>query len=264
MRTISVINLKGGVGKTITTVNMAAAMAARGLRVLVIDADAQANTTRFFGLKPTECSSLSEILKGFGGCWYDFVYATNCDGVDMVPGSIDLIEADIASVQDGGAAGTITDFLDAIEEDADTARKDGNPNFIDYDFVIIDCPPSFTASSVAAIAASDDVIIPVKIDAFALEGLSELTKQIDGLRSIRPNVRIAGVLVTMWHNCDVCVQGEELLHSAAMPMFRQHIRRCDKVDQSTFEKLPLAKCSPNCAAAIDYKAFTAEYLEGVE
>lgn len=263
MRTISIVNLKGGVGKTVTAVNMAAILAESGKRVLVIDADAQANSTRFFGLKPTECSSLSEILKGFGGCWYDFVYATNCDGVDMVPGSIDLIEADIASVQDGGAAGTITDFLDAIEEDADTAQKDDNPNFIDYDFVIIDCPPSFTASSVAAIAASDDVIIPVKIDAFALDGLNELVAQIDGVKSIRPQIRIAGVLVTMWHNCPACAQGEELLRGRAVPCFRTHIRRSDKVDESTFARVPLTEYSANCAAAVDYKRFVGEYLEGV-
>lgn len=262
MRTISVINLKGGVGKTITTVNMAAAMAARGLHVLVIDADAQANTTRFFGLKPPECNTLASVLQGLGGSWDEFVYMTNIDGVEIVPASIDLIEADISSAQGGKATKRLADLIAGIEYDERIYRKESKTND-DYDYCIIDCPPSFTASSVAAIAASDDVIIPVKIDAFALEGLSELTKQIDGLRSIRPNVRIAGVLVTMWHNCDVCVQGEELLCSAAMPMFRQHIRRCDKVDQSTFQKLPLAKCSPNCAAAIDYKAFTSEYLEGV-
>ena len=262
MRTISIVNLKGGVGKTITTVNMAAAMAASGLHVLVIDADAQANTTRFFGLNPPECNSLSTVLRGEGETWNEYVYDTNCDGVEIVPASIDLIEADIASVQRGNAAKSIADFIAAIEEDERFGQSEGMPEKA-FDYCIVDCPPSFTASSVAAIAASDDVIIPVKLDKFALDGLSELTTQIDGVRSIKPKISIAGVLITMWHRCDVCTQGEQLLRNAALPVFRRHIRRCDKVDESTFVHQPLARLSPNCAAAVDYKAFTAEYLEGV-
>lgn len=262
MRTISVINLKGGVGKTITTVNMAASMAASGLHVLVVDADAQANTTRFFGLNPPDCNTLSSVLRGDGEVWNEYVYDTNCDGVEIVPASIDLIEADIASVQGGNAAKCITSFISSIEEDERFEKAEEMPCNV-FDYCIVDCPPSFTASSVAAIAASDDVIIPVKLDKFAIDGLAELTAQIDGVRSIKPKIRIAGILVTMWHNCDVCTQGEQLLRDAALPVFRRHIRRCDKVDVSTFARQSLTRLSPNCAAAVDYKAFTAEYLEGV-
>lgn len=262
MRTISIVNLKGGVGKTVTSVNMAAILAAAGKRVLLIDADAQANSTKFLGLKGSECSSLAEIIHGDAGCWTDWVYATRIDGVECVPASIELIEADIASVLKFNNSDAIVDFIEEIEEDERLGIEAGcvvEP----YDFCIIDCPPSFTASSVAAIAASDDIIIPVKIDAFALDGLNELVAQIDGVRSIKPGIRIAGVLVTMWHNCPACVQGEQLLRSRAVPVFRQHIRRSDKVDESTFAKKPLIEYSPNCGPACDYKGFVAEYLEGV-
>ena len=262
MRTISIVNLKGGVGKTVTTVNMAAILAAAGKRVLVIDADAQANSTKFLGLNGNECSSLAEVLSGMAGCWTDWVYATGIDGLECVPASIDLIEADIASVKDGNNVSAIVDFIEGIEEDEQLGIEAGAP-VEPYDFCIIDCPPSFTASSVAAIAASDDIIIPVKIDAFAIDGLNELVAQIDGVRSIKPGISIAGVLVTMWHNCPACVQGEELLRSRAIPVFRQHIRRSDKVDESTFAKKPLIEYSPNCGPACDYKGFVAEYLEGV-
>lgn len=262
MRTISIVNLKGGVGKTVTSVNMAAILAAHGKRVLLIDADAQANSTKFLGLKGSECSSLAEIIHGECGCWTDWVYATSIVRVECVPASIDLIEADISSVRESSNVNAVAEFLEAIEEDEAAGAVSGcvvEP----YDFCVIDCPPSFTASSVAAIAASDDIIIPVKIDAFALDGLNELVAQIDGVRSIKPGIRIAGVLVTMWHNCPACVQGEELLRSRAVPVFRQHVRRSDKVDESTFARQPLIEYSPNCGPACDYKAFVAEYLEGV-
>ena len=262
MRTISIVNLKGGVGKTVTAVNMAAILAESGKRVLVIDADAQANSTRFMGLRGSKCKSLADVLSSEYGCWNDCVYATGVDGVECVPASIKLIEADIASVQKFNNSGAIVDFLDEIEEDEQIGIEAGAP-IAPYDFCIIDCPPSFTASSVAAIAASDDVIIPVKIDAFALDGLNELVAQIDGVKSIRPQIRIAGVLVTMWHNCPACAQGEELLRGRAVPCFRTHIRRSDKVDESTFARVPLTEYSANCAAAVDYKRFVGEYLEGV-
>lgn len=262
MRTISIVNLKGGVGKTVTAVNMAAVLAESGKRVLVIDADAQANSTRFMGLRGSKCKSLADVLSGEYGGWTDCVYATGVDGVECVPASIKLIEADIASVRKFNNSDAIVDFLDEIEEDERIGIEAGAP-IAPYDFCVIDCPPSFTASSVAAIAASDDVIIPVKIDAFALDGLNELVAQIDGVKSIRPQIRIAGVLVTMWHNCPACAQGEELLRGRAVPCFRTHIRRSDKVDESTFARVPLTEYSANCAAAVDYKRFVGEYLEGV-
>ncbi len=128
--------------------------------------------------------------------------------------------------------------------------------------VLIDCPPSFTAASVAAIAASDDVIIPVKVDAFSVSGMRELLTQISGVRGICPGIRTAGILVTMWHNSPAVVQGEALLRDSGVPVFRTVIRRSDKVDESTFARQPLNEYSRYSSAGRDYRALVAEYLEG--
>ncbi len=264
MKTISIVNLKGGVGKTVTTVNMAAILAGdHDKKVLVIDVDPQANTTQFYGLEGKECNTLTEILAGDVDYYPEAIYDTNNSSISCIPADINLIEADIASVMadDGRVIRRLADFLDAIKEDDEAADENGEKP---YDYCLIDCPPSFTAASIAAIAASDEVIIPIKIDAFALDGLRELKKQIDGVRQIRSDIRIAGVLVTMWHNVPAVVQGEELLRKSGLPVFRQHIRRSDKVDESTFKRKPLAEYSSNCAAAVDYRLFVREYLGEVQ
>jgi len=259
MKTISIVNLKGGVGKTVTTVNMAAILANRyNKKVLVIDADPQANTTRFYGLAGKGCNSLASILSGTMDYYPDAVYGTNNNNISCVPADINLIEADIASVTtNDGSIKRLSDFLSVIVCDNEFEEENGG---LPYEYVLIDCPPSFTAASIAAIAASDEVLIPIKIDAFAIDGMRELLKQIDGVRQIRPQIKVAGVLVTMWHNCAAVTQGEALLRQSGLPVFETHIRRSDKVDESTFARQALDTYSPHCAAARDYGDFVSEYL----
>ena len=262
MRVISMVNLKGGVAKTTTAVNMADILAAEhGKRVLVVDADAQASATKFYGMDGSDCNTLADLLSGdCVECVDEYIYKTKRSGVNLTPSEISLIQQDIASAQSGsgGAVKRFGDFIAGLREDAAT-EENAEP----LDYIIIDCPPSFTAASVAAIAASDDVIIPLKVDAFAVEGMAELMGQIDGLRMTRPGIRVAGILITMWHNSPAVVQGEALLREKALPVFRQTIRRSDKVDESTFMRQPVREYSPTCAATRDYRKFVAEYLEGV-
>ena len=270
MRTISICNLKGGVGKTTTVINMAAILAEAGNRVLCIDADPQCNLSQFFGLRDPEktCdNTLAELLDvnapGRSDSVEDYIHKTANPAIDIVPGSIDLINADIASIKRGGAVRAIQDLLDNLNEDAwiDQGVPEGGASA--YDFVLIDCPPSFTAASVAAIYASDDVIIPVEADLFAIAGMSTLIAQINSLRRIQPRVRVAGALITKWRNTPACVQGEAALRASAVPVFRQTIRRSEKVTESIFERLSLQAYSPQSAAGRDYRAFVAEYLEEV-
>lgn len=262
MKVITVMNIKGGVGKTTTAVNMAATLAAEhGKRVVVIDADPQANATQFFGLKGQYCNTLSGILDGMCSWLDDFLYNTNTAGVQCVPADMSLIDCDIASVRssDGEGVRAIKDFCRAIWDDNVLASAAGEKG---VDYIIIDCPPSFTAASVAAIYASDDVIIPVKIDAFAMSGMQQLLAQIGSVQSIQPGIRVAGVLVTMWHNSPAVVQGEELLRTSGVPVFRTHIRRSDRVDESSFAARPLLDYSRTSSACRDYRDFVAEYIGG--
>lgn len=251
MKTVSIINLKGGTGKTVTACNMAAILAGEhNQRVLVIDADPQHNATTFFGVDADEAgTTTASILEGLVTVWDEAVTVTNTRGVDIVPADISLINCDIAAVSAQlGGTGLLRGFLEAVK--ADDA----------YDFCIIDCPPSFTAASVSAVVASDSVIIPVKVDAFALSGIRELVQQIAALRRVQPNVRIGGALVTMWHNAPVITQGEELLRRSGIPVYDAVIRRTDKVDESTFARLAAHEYSRRCSAGQDYLAFVQEFL----
>ena len=273
MRTTSIINLKGGVAKTTTAINMAAILAAQGKRVLLIDADPQANLTEFFGIhdpeKTCDCT-LAELLDrdaaGRSDYAEDYVQKTAEPNIDLVPGSIALIGADISSMLRPGSTSVraIRELIDNLNADAWADAGVPEDGADAYDAVLIDCPPSFTAASVAAIYASDDVIIPVEADLFSVLGMTALLRQIDGVRRISPRVRVAGVLICKQHNSAACVQGEAALRASGVPVFDCTIRRSDKVTESILKRLDLQQYSPRSAAGRDYRDFVAEYLEGGE
>ena len=268
MRTISIINLKGGTAKTTTTINMAAILADMDKRVLVIDADPQANLTQFYGFRDPEKtidSTLAELLNSYesfsrSDLAEDYVLKTPSAGIDLVPASINLISADIAALKRGGSIRAIQDLLDNLNEDAWIDAGVPEDGCSAYDFVLIDCPPSFTAASVAAIYASDDVIIPVEADLFSIVGMTSLIAQINSVRRIQPRVRVAGALICKWHNTAACIQGEAALRASSVPVFAQTIRRSDKVTESIFASQSLQTYSPQSAAGRDYRAFVDEYL----
>lgn len=246
MKVISVINLKGGVGKTTTVVNVAAILARDyNRRVLVIDADPQANASWFFGAGSAGMT-LRDIFDG--AALEDCIQGTPVEGVDIIPGEIGLIYLDAGITVSVPNTRELQELCQQIE-DADL-----------YDFVLIDCPPSFTATSVAAILASEDVIIPVKPDGFVGSGVRELQAQINAVRQIDDRVKIAGALVTMWHNSEAVRAGEQALRDSGLPVFKTVIRRTDKVDESTFARQTLDTWSPYSSAGRDYKSFVAEYM----
>lgn len=170
MRILSIINLKGGVGKTTTAVNMAAELCRRGRRVLLIDADQQHNATDFFSV-PRRGSSLAEVLAGTVNL-SAAIYRTGKGGVDVVPASMGLALQDLATIRgDSRKAVTLREQISGL----------------DYDAVIIDCPPGFSAASVAALAASDEAIIPTTVDPMAVSGMMELRDQIRSRNAGRPS-----------------------------------------------------------------------------
>ena len=134
---------------------------------------------------------------------------------------------------------------------------------VDYDYCIVDMPPAFNAASTAALVAADEVIIPIKLDAFAIRGLVNLMRQINNMKLINPFLRVAGCLPTMWYKASEIRDAEDQLRAAGFRVFH-HIRRSDKVDRMTFQQEALLMSSPNSGAGIDYRSFVAEYAGGAD
>lgn len=254
IRTTAIVNLKGGVAKSTTVINMAAILAKKhGARVLVVDADAQCNTTEFLGGKP-EKGNLANVLRKSGSEPNPGVYAsmniqfTKIPRVDILAGDDSLMDLDLSKVEQQTVSANVLRYL--VEEVRDM-----------YDYAFIDCPPAFNAASAAALIAADDVIIPIKLDAFSLRGMVNLMRQIQNMRRINPRLKIAGILPTMWYNDPEIADAENHLRDAGLHVF-PHIRRSDKVDKMTFRQEPLLISSPRSSAGIDYRKFVQEYVGG--
>lgn len=248
MRTTAILNLKGGVAKTVTCVNMAAILAADyGKRVLVVDADSQANTTEFFG--GTEAKlTLSKLLRGDRIEPRSTIHHSNVDGVDLIPADDSLMDLDLSAVKNKEADMTCLDRTLALCDD-------------EYDYCLIDCPPAFNAASAAALLAADDVIIPIKLDAFSLRGMANLTRQVQNMQTINPNLWIAGLLPTMVYRSEKISDALDILHMMSDFRIYPKIRKTNKVDDMTFAQRPLIESSPHSAACVDYRRFVREYTK---
>lgn len=254
MKAISIINLKGGVGKTITTINMAAILAKdHHKRVLIVDADSQHNTTDFFGVGDNDNNLSAVLRREHDPYWENNVQHTAIDGVDILPGDDGLMTLDVSQIRNGSINGAVLrDFIETAAEDEA------------YDYVLFDCPPAFNAASSAALYASTHAVIPIKLDRFSLSGLSNMILQIHNMHQINPRLRVAGCLITMWTKTCADAESElRKLDKRVLPTFKQVIRRSDRVDASTFDGEPLTTFSPRSAAGIDYRAWVKEFLKEV-
>jgi chromosome partitioning protein len=173
-------NQKGGVGKTTTTINLAACLAETGERALVIDLDPQANATSGLGLRANGTSSY-DLLDGVP--LRDVARPTPFENLSLVPSTPELAGAAVELSQ---------------REDGDRYLAEALAELDGYDFVLLDCPPSLGALTVGALAAADRVIVPVQAEYYALEGLAQLVQSINLVKARRnPKLAIAGVLITM-------------------------------------------------------------------
>ena len=256
IRTTAIVNLKGGVAKTTTAINMAAILAKEHKkRVLLIDADSQCNTTEFFGVTGAG-TTMADILRDTPRFEEPTVVAlqairkTEFPGIELIPGDESLMDMDLSAASSGRVDTNVLRYL------VEAVR-------VRYDYILIDCPPAFNAASAAALLAADDVIIPIKLDAFSLRGMGNLMRQIRNMRRINPRLRMAGCLPTMWYKDDHIKESEAQLKDAGLPVFH-HIRRSDKVDKMTFQQDPLLISSPNSAAGVDYRKFVSEYVGGTD
>ena len=182
---IAIANQKGGVGKTTTTINLAASLANEGKKVLIIDADPQANATSGYGIDPREMSSSIYECLVDGYPVKGSQVATCVKGLDLVGSRIDLASAELELINKPDRERVLASLLADIRDD--------------YDYIIIDCSPSLGLITVNALTAADSVIIPVQAEYFALEGISKLMNTIRIIKSrLNPSLQIEGFLLTMY------------------------------------------------------------------
>lgn len=252
MKTVSIINLKGGVAKTISAVNIAHILAVvHGFRVLLVDNDKQGNASKMFGLHSYDAPGIAEIMTERHPSLDEIIAPTAYPNLDVIPANMNLLRANLQVLLDSSRPQQ-TRIRSALKGVADR-----------YDYCIIDNAPDINISTINALVASDDVMIPVKIDKFAFDGLAELKEQIDNTREeLNPDISLKGCFVTCYQRNEVNNQGEEWLHNQKdFPLFRTHIRKTEKVDESTFAAAPIIEYSRRCGAAIDYIDLVSEYLE---
>ncbi len=250
MRTTAIMNLKGGTGKTVTTINAAAILAGiHGYRVLAVDADSQANLTELLsnGLPDgLSIGGLSDLLQGKKA----FALPSKIKNVHILPADPSLMALDISAAGNGTADPmALANWLQGQEAK--------------YDRVLIDCPPAFSAGAMAALIAADDVVIPLKLDAFGIRGLANLMEQIKNMRRVNPDLVIAGVLPTMYYPDEMQHRAEDELRKSlelsGVHCFH-HVRRSIRMDGSTFEQLPLLNYSPKSKTCYEYKLFVRDLL----
>lgn len=268
-RVISIINLKGGVGKTFTAANMAHILNNQGKSVLLVDNDKQGNLSKLFGVYQDDVENgTAKLLRGN----YQEV---NCLKEELTPAApiaiMDIIPANMFLLQATNDL-TITADADQVERfkpllQAYPSRR--VPGMVDmweddYDYIIIDNPPDLGLNVINALAISDDVIVPTKVDAWALEGLDTIIAQVEEMKQINSKLQFLGALVTMWQNDEANRAGWEWLQEKGYKLFNTRIWYSKAAAESTFFGQTITEYKPRSWTAQHYKKFVTEYLELTE
>jgi chromosome partitioning protein len=249
-RIIALVNQKGGVGKSTTAVNLGAALAVNGSKVLVVDSDPQGNTTTGFGIdKHSLTRDIYNVLMQEASI-DDVVVSTELETLSLVPATINLAGAEIELVS---GLSRETRLRQALSPVADR-----------YDFVLIDCPPSLGLLTINALTAADEIIIPVQAEYYALEGLSQLTTVVHRVReALNPQLHVSGVLVTMFDGRTRLAMEvlDELERYFPQQMFKTQIPRNIRLSEAPSFGKPVILFDVKSRGAQAYLSLAKELLE---
>ena len=251
---ISVMNQKGGVGKTTTVINLAAGLTMKGKKILVIDLDPQGNATTGLGLSNTENSELTiySVLNGNKNI-SEVIQSTKFENLNLVSSNVDLSGLEVETAGDSRRAFKLKDELAAILNDSGAS----------YDYILIDCPPSLSLLTIMALVASDELVVPLQTEFFALEGLTQLMKTIDRIKSnLNSSLNIRGILLTMYDKRNK-LSGQveqEARNYFNEKVYQTVVPRNVRLSEAPSHGVPVLLYDKACPGSKSYFSFTDEFL----
>src|SRR5881397_2638638 len=239
MKIVAIANQKGGVGKTTTAVNLGAALAELGRRILLVDLDPQANATSSFGLQGVEQISLYDPLLGEASIT-EKIFPTRRDGLFIVPADLDLAGAEVEIAR-------MPNHLTRLAETLKPLYSDET-----FDFVLLDCPPSLGILMSNALAAADELLTPIQCEYFALEGLVKIVRLVEQVRDSGANKRLemGGIVMTMF---DGRTNLSEQVYETVIP-------RSVRLSEAPSFGKSILEYAPSGAAAQAYRALAREFI----
>ena len=251
--TISVINQKGGVGKTTTVINLAASLSIMGQTNLVIDLDPQGNATTGFGKSNSDENKniYNLLIKKID--LEQAIQKTNIQNLDIVGSHVNLSGLEVETADDGRRAYILKEKLAAYLNDSR-----GH-----YDYVLIDCPPSLSLLTVMALVASHSLLVPLQTEFFALEGITQLIKTIERIKvGLNPNLEIRGILLTMFDKRNKLSSEVELeaRNYFKEKVYKNVVPRNVRLSEAPSHGMPVIFYDKNCPGSKSYLNFTEEFL----
>lgn len=247
-RIIAVANQKGGVGKTTTAINLAAALAEASQQVAIIDLDSQGNASTGLGVPPEDRGLTSYDLLTGDVTFQNCLIPTMVDGLQLVPSSRDLSSTDIELSARSGRTQLLRKKLNVAS---------------DFDYILIDCPPALGLLTINAMVASDSVLVPLQAEFYALEGLSQLLMTVREVRqSANPDLRIEGVLLTMADNRNNLSQQVEAdaRNTLAGLVYKTVIPRNVRLSEAPSHAVPVLQYDSNSKGSTAYRDLAKEFL----